>query len=498
MAKHRYIIWAALIAVLLLMHSAGTTRANEPMWPRFRGPNGSGLAAEGQNPPVEFGPEQNLLWKTPVPSGHSSPCIWGDHIFLTGFDKEKKELQVFCIERSSGKIRWSRIVPAEKIEKVHSMSSPAAPTPTSDGKHVYIYFGSYGLLCYDYEGNEKWCKPIPIPSNKYGSDASPTLYDQLLLINCDQKTDSYILAVNLHNGETAWKRDRPMATSGWSTPIIWTHDDVEEVILVGSRRVVAYNLKDGMERWWIGGLPHDEGPVNTPVLGNKTLFVAASYFGGDPDDPAKMPLFDSFIKQYDKNNDMNLSKDEIPPDLVLFPRLGPEWTLTRSFPMFDADENGLINHDEWKGADEWLKARFSGRENMLIAIRPGGEGDATDTHILWKQKRGIPQITSPLFYKSYIYLVKHGGIVSCYNAKSGQLLFMERIKAKGYYYSSPVAAAGKVYMASMLGVVTVIKADDTLNVLASNDLKERIFATPAVVENKLYVRTVKHMYAFGE
>ena len=95
MATQRYIIQAALIAALFHLHSANTTRANESNWPQFRGPNCSGHAAEGQNPPVEFGPEQNLLWKTPVPSGHSSPCIWGDRIFLTGFDKDKKQLQVF-------------------------------------------------------------------------------------------------------------------------------------------------------------------------------------------------------------------------------------------------------------------------------------------------------------------------------------------------------------------------------------------------------------------
>ncbi len=208
MTKHRYIIRVALISAFLLMYFADTTRANEPVWPQFRGPNGSGHAAEGQNPPIKFGPEQNVLWKTPVPSGYSSPCIWGDKIFLTGFDKEKEELRVFCIERSSGKILWSQVVPAEQIEKVHSVSSPAAPTAAADGERVYVYFGSYGLLCYDFAGNRQWAVPLPVPRSRNGHSSSPIVLGESVVLSRIVGNDSCVLAVDRQSGKTVWKQSQ--------------------------------------------------------------------------------------------------------------------------------------------------------------------------------------------------------------------------------------------------------------------------------------------------
>ena len=201
MTRHRFIIRAGLIASLLLTYPANTVRASEPVWPRFRGPNGSGHAAEGQNPPVEFGPEQKVLWKTPILSGHSSPCIWGDKIFLTGFDKEKEELRVFCIERSSGKILWSQVVPAEQIEKVHSVSSPAAPTAAADGERVYVYFGSYGLLCYDFAGNQQWSVPLPVPQSRNGHSSSPIVLGESVVLSRIVGNDSCVLAVDRKSGK---------------------------------------------------------------------------------------------------------------------------------------------------------------------------------------------------------------------------------------------------------------------------------------------------------
>ena len=130
MTKYRYIIRAVLIAAFLLVHSANTTRANGSNWPQFRGPNSSGLGAEGQNPPIEFGPEQNLLWKTSLPRGHSSPCIWGGKIFITA--RSGKSLETICIDRGNGKIKWRRSVVPEKLERISGSNSHAAPTPVCD------------------------------------------------------------------------------------------------------------------------------------------------------------------------------------------------------------------------------------------------------------------------------------------------------------------------------------------------------------------------------
>src|SRR5262249_42487470 len=163
---------------------AGEPKKSEAVWPQFRGPGGLGVAQEGMKLPAQFGPAKNVVWKTALPSGHSSPCVWGDRIFLTGFDKKTKKLETLCLDREKGRILWRRTVPAKELEKVHTSNSPAASTPATDGKRVYVYFGSYGLLCYDLKGKELWKKPLPTPKTRFGSGTSPVVVDGVVLLKC--------------------------------------------------------------------------------------------------------------------------------------------------------------------------------------------------------------------------------------------------------------------------------------------------------------------------
>src|SRR5947209_8228694 len=121
-------------------------------WARFRGPGGGGLAPDGQKLPTHFGPAKNVLWKTELPPGASSPCVWGDRIFLTAYDEPAKKLETVCLDRRDGHVLWRQAAPAETVEKVHEISNPAAATPAADGDAVYVHFGSFGLLCYDHGG----------------------------------------------------------------------------------------------------------------------------------------------------------------------------------------------------------------------------------------------------------------------------------------------------------------------------------------------------------
>jgi outer membrane protein assembly factor BamB len=136
-------------------------------------------------------------------------------------------------------------------------------------------------------------------------------------------------------------------------------------------------------------------------------------------------------------------------------------------------------------------------QHGLFAVKPGGQGDVTRTHVLWREGKATPEVPSPLFYRGRVYTVRDGGIVSCLGAATGKTLFRERLGPGGGYFSSPVAGDGKVYSASGKGVVTVLEAGDAFKVLARNDLQEPIMATPAIADGKLYVRTEKHLYAFG-
>ena len=209
--------WVTLLATVVLSSFAGAAD-----WPQFRGPNSSGIG-DGK-PPVEFGPSQNVLWKTAVGSGLSSPVIAKGRVFLTEFDPPTKQLATLCIDQRTGKVLWRRTVAPAEIEKVHEMSSPAAPTPATDGERVYVYFGSYGLVSYDFDGKLLWERRLPLPENIYGAVASPIVAGDLLVLN-HQGKDAYLLAVNRRDGKTVWKTDRSKFQYGWSTPVYWRHDD---------------------------------------------------------------------------------------------------------------------------------------------------------------------------------------------------------------------------------------------------------------------------------
>jgi outer membrane protein assembly factor BamB len=199
---------------------------------------------------------------------------------------------------------------------------------------------------------------------------------------------------------------------------------------------------------------------------------------------------------------MQISESEFPDDMVLSRRpeienvKGGQTYIKPFFKMIDFNQDGQIDKAEWTKTVESVGSTI--REHGLAAIKPGGKGDVTATHVLWQEKRFIPEVPSPLYYDGRVYMIKNGGLVSCMDADSGKLLYRERLGAAGLYCSSPICANGRIYIASTKGVITVFAAGDTLQVLARNNLEEQVFATPAVVENKLYVRTVKHMYAFGE
>ena len=138
---------------LLVVLEDGDELFNCPECHRFRGPNGSGIA-QTTGLPVEFGPEHNVIWKTSLPPGHSSPVLTHNRIFVTAFEGDK--LLTFCLDRKDGKILWRRESPRSRVDKLDRRNSPASPSPATDGEKVYVFFADYGLLSYDLEGNKIW------------------------------------------------------------------------------------------------------------------------------------------------------------------------------------------------------------------------------------------------------------------------------------------------------------------------------------------------------
>jgi len=451
-------------------------------WPQFRGPNGAGIS-DSAKPPVHFGPGSNELWHVKVPSGPSSPCVWRDSIFLTAFNDGK--LSVLALDRKSGKTRWEKAVPAAAIEKYHlTEGSPAASTCATDGRSVVSYFGSCGLVCHDFNGKELWRLELPTArqGGDFGSGASPILVGDLVVMNRDQGKGSELIAVNLKTGKIAWRADRADLSSGYATPILWKDKGTEEVVLPGFTQLRAYDVKTGKEIWRVGGLP--AATCTTPVLGDGLLFFA----GWSPGKEVPMPAFDKLLEGgpfggTDKNGDGVLDFAEASEQMQSF------------FGGFDQNEDKRLTREEW---NEFLAIIAKG-ENSLLAIKPGGKGDITASHVAWKQKKGLPYVSSPLWYRGFVYIIKDGGILSRFEARTGEPAYQqERIGALGNYYASPVAADGRLYVTSLDGVLTVLATGDKPEVLGRAEFKERIAATPALVDEAIYIRSAENLWAFGK
>ena len=498
MRRQDYGLTIGLAIAIASFFAMTCVHAQIAKWPQFRGLNCSGIAGEGQAPPVEFGPARNVLWKTTVPTGHSSPCIWGEHIFLTGFDKEEQELSVFSINRTDGSLRWRRVVPADTMAKGNTRNSPASATVATDGERVYAYFSSFGLICYDFEGEQQWALPIPLPRARHGMGTSPILTGELVILNNDDLNGSFVMAVDRRSGQIAWKKPQPRLTKFeqecYATPVVWE----DQVIVYRRGEIVALNQETGEREWWFTSFTSG---TSTPVMANDTLFVATYTMLGDPEIHIDLPDFDALVSEDDQDGDSLISKEEFPEDLTIVYRPEMEEGEGRAnlkdwFKIYDSNKDTFLNRAEWKKNAEVFQEFMS--LAGLVAIKSDGKGDVTATGLLWREIKAVPEVPSPLYYDGLAYMIKNGGIATCVNARTGELLYRQRLGASGPYFSSPIIANGKIYIASLRGTVTVFEAGEHLKVLAKNEIGEEISATPAVVDGTLYLRTAEHLYAFRD
>jgi len=234
----------------------------------------------------------------------------GDYIFLTTFADD--QLQTRCYDQRTRNLLWTRGLKVEKLETYHnSEGSPAAATPATDGDRVVSYFGSFGLVCYDFKGNEVWKHPLPVAQSHggFGSGTSPIIFaKRFVILNRDQMEKSSVMALDLRNGKTVWETARPDASGSFGTPIIWHNNKIDEVITPGSLRVQGYDLKSGKGRWMIE--PVTTFACTTPVFGDGLLFFAG-WSPGKSDSP--WPSWASFLERSDKNKDGEITFDEFGP-----------------------------------------------------------------------------------------------------------------------------------------------------------------------------------------
>jgi outer membrane protein assembly factor BamB len=404
------------LALCLIGLFASASRSQDD-WPQFRGPTGQGIAADSADPPVVWGPTENVAWKTQIPGGGwSSPIVYQGRVYLTsaltGGNGRPTSLRAICVDAESGDIVFERevYVPDGNAPK-HSKNSHASSTPLADGEHVYFHFGHFGTACLTLGGEIVWRQEAIDYPPVHGNGGSPVLAGDKLIFNCDGGEDPFVVALYRATGEVAWRTPRDTdATKKFSfcTPLVLRDGPRELVVSPGSGAVCAYDAQTGEEAWRVD---YGEGysVVPRPVLGDGLIYLSSGY------DTAS-----------------------------------------------------------------------------VYAIRTGGRGDVTGTHVAWKTSRGAPKTPSMLLVGQELYFVADNGIVTCVDARTGEQHWQERIG--GAVSASPIYAAGRIYITTEAGKTFVLAAGARFEKLAENDLAERTLASAAVGGGSLYIRTASNLY----
>ena len=423
---------------LLLLTAATATAAALDVWPNWRGPaNG---VSNLHTLPSSWTAERNVAWKADVPGrGHSSPVVWGDHVFLTTdlegdvipgaepakhtFEGQpfvhpdsvggthKHTLKVLAYNATTGKPLWDRTAYEGKVfDNTHRFNTYASPTPVADGKFLYVWFDSQGLYKYDFDGNLIWSASLGgIATLGVGYGGSPILFEDLILLLCDQDEGehSFLAAVSTSDGKVAWKLARKNQIT-WTTPVLVDVKGRKQLIVPSTEDVVAYDPRTGKELWRSEGL--EGNVVHTPVVGHGMVFVSTGY---------------------------------------------------------------------------------PNKKTMAVRLDPA-PGEA---RVAWKYEKGTGYIPSPILYGDYLYLLTGAGLLTCLDARTGEPKYEgKRFPAPSQFVASPVAFDGKVLVSSQDGDTYVVKAGPEHELLGTNPLGEQMFASLALVRDSIYIRGEKHLY----
>jgi outer membrane protein assembly factor BamB len=427
------------IALALALFTANVFAGDN--WPEFRGPAGNGQS-DSKGLPVTWSETEHVKWKTPIhDKGWSSPVIWGNQVWLTTATEEGKEMYGICLDKETGKIIHDlKLFSLEAPPDIRKYNSYASPTPVIEEGRVYITFGSAGTACVDTKTGKKLWERTDIKCNHFrGAGSSPIIFGDLLILNYDGSDHQFVMAFNKKTGKTAWETKRTV--------------DYKDV------------LPDGKI--------HADGDFRKAFA---TCHVAT--FEGKP------VLLSSGAKAhygYDPLTGKELWRIE---------EAGQHSAATRPLAA-----NGVM----------YFTTGFS--KGQLIAIKPpvasawGGcvsdlasADDPTPKkpQVLWSIKKAVANKPSLLLVDGAIFMLTDGGVASCIDAKSGEIIWTER--PGGDYSASPVYADGKIYFNNVEGKSVVIEAARQYKVLAENKLPEGSYASPAISGKAMFLRTKTALY----
>jgi outer membrane protein assembly factor BamB len=432
---------AALVVAILLV----STRALAENWPGWRGAARTGVSDE-TGLPLEWSENQGVRWKVALPgSGISNPIVWGERVFVTSSNgRNQDELHLLCLARDDGSEKWHlRLWGSAPTLHHPTKSSMASPSPVTDGEHVFAFYGSGDVVCVDFDGGLVWQRSLASEygpfENRFAASSSPLLYRDLLLLQCDHYGPSYLLAIDKATGTNRWKTDRPNVWLSWSSPQL----------------MPAATAKAG-----------GDSPVTSP---NRPRALKAKVFPASTNAGEELLVCGSHrLDAYNPTTGEKL------------------WTvggMSRECVPTPVFGHGLI-------------FAATGPNGQSLCIRPGGRGDVTGSHVVWSNPRGAPFVPSPILVGDRVYLVDDKGIATCLDATSGHMAWRKRFG--GAFTASPVAGDGKLYFCDESGKTIVVAGDtNKYRELARNQLDEAIFASPAISQGRLFIRTAGHLYCIG-
>ena len=466
-------------------------------WPQFRGPNCNGISTSKAAMPAEFSPTKNVLWSAAIGDGVGCPIIAGGRVFVSALG-DPGHVALYAFDAASGRFEWGKQWDMGDATKVHKTNSLAATTPASDGKRVYFYHAYVGMVALDAkDGDVEWHREMPVPYYifDWGPAMSPVLYKDKVLFVQDDDLNAAFYALDAKSGKLLWKDDRTDQAVNYSHPVVAKGSQGDEIVVGGTGMLIGYDPDNGKRLWHARTLLRNI--KTTPVSFGDRIYVSLQSGG----------IANQWLQSADAkgtevgrggNGDGKLSKAEM--QAMVGKRKIPEAFFKRTFDKGDLNKDGVLEGIELDKAflseSNFAGAKFDtpsekAGDQSIHAVRAGGRGDVTKTHVLWMHNPSqIDHIVSPLVVDGRMLLVKGGGIATGFEIAGGKKLWgPKRINNTCEYFASPIYADGKIYIAGENGYMVVLKSSDKLEILAKNDMGGSIVATPAISDGSLVVRT---------
>jgi outer membrane protein assembly factor BamB len=431
---------SALVVAIAMLPMAFFGKTSEAEnWPQWRGPHADGVSSE-KNIATRWNKEQSIRWRSPLPGqGGATPIVWDDKVFLTS--AEGDDLVAMCFATETGKPIWKKKVTTGNQDARAGEGNSASPSPTTDGKHLWVYFSTGVLACLDYDGNEIWKVNLAERFGKFdiqfGLTSTPvlhgdSLYMQLIhgaMVRNNPNRTGKVIKLDKLTGKTIWEHDRVTQAEfeckhSYASPFLYDDGKQQFLVAHGADCTTGHSLADGHELWRLSDL---NGPTKLNEKSNDPTFRFVA-----------SPL--------------------VVPGSIIVPtaKQGPTVAI-----KIDASLTGSI-------------------ANSASAIR-------------WVSPI-TPDISIPLIVDGLVYLLHKDGKLQCVELATGKELYIERTHTS-QHRSSPVYADGYIYLCARDGVTSVVKAGRDFQLIAQNDLGESITASPVVSKGVLYLRTYDALYA---